>query len=155
MFFGSCSCVFFLHSEALHTTWLWPTTAKCEYITLSPCLNILFRCLRCLCTLLICWQLAYIKTVRLSSIIKVKLSPRSNQSFICECIWVKPSCKSIITTKKKVSEQLTMVAVIFGVPQTKSVDPRVRPNREAWGAVHHYSPTLLRSHSGIDTFCLP
>ena len=32
--------------------------------------------------------------------IKVKLSPKSNQGFICYWIWVKPSCKNIITTKE-------------------------------------------------------
>ena len=31
---------------------------------------------------------------------KVKLSPKSNLGCICECIWVKPLCKSIITKKK-------------------------------------------------------
>ena len=31
---------------------------------------------------------------------KVKLSPKSNQGFICEWISVKPWCKSIITTKE-------------------------------------------------------
>ena len=30
----------------------------------------------------------------------MKLSPKSNQGFICDWIWVKPSCKSIITTKE-------------------------------------------------------
>ena len=34
---------------------------------------------------------------------------------------------------------------------TFSHSPRVRPNRKAWGAVHH----PVRSHSGIDTFSLP
>ena len=32
--------------------------------------------------------------------LKVKLLPKSNIGFICECIWVKPSCKSIITMKE-------------------------------------------------------
>ena len=32
--------------------------------------------------------------------IKVKLAPKCNQGFICECIWVKPLCKCIITTKE-------------------------------------------------------
>ena len=32
--------------------------------------------------------------------IKVKLKPKSNLGFICECIWVKPLCKSTITTKE-------------------------------------------------------
>ena len=31
---------------------------------------------------------------------KVKLSPKCNLGSICECIWVKPSCKSIITKKE-------------------------------------------------------
>ena len=31
--------------------------------------------------------------------VKVKLLPKCNLGFFCECIWVKPSCKSIITTK--------------------------------------------------------
>ena len=31
---------------------------------------------------------------------KVKLSPKCNLGFVCECIWVKPSGKSIITTKE-------------------------------------------------------
>ena len=30
----------------------------------------------------------------------MKLSPKSNQGFICVWIWVKPLCKSIITTKE-------------------------------------------------------
>ena len=25
--------------------------------------------------------------------LKVKISPKSNLNFICECLWVKPSCK--------------------------------------------------------------
>ena len=33
-------------------------------------------------------------------ILKVKLSPKSNLGFICECVWVKPSCKSIVTMKE-------------------------------------------------------
>ena len=33
-------------------------------------------------------------------LVRVKLSPKSNIGFICECIRVKPSCKSIITTKE-------------------------------------------------------
>ena len=33
-------------------------------------------------------------------ILKAKLSPKCNLGFFCECIWVKPSCKSIITTKE-------------------------------------------------------
>ena len=32
--------------------------------------------------------------------LKVKLSPKSNQSFICDRIWVKPSHKCKITTKE-------------------------------------------------------
>ena len=31
---------------------------------------------------------------------KVKLSPKSDLGFICECICVKPLCKSMITTKE-------------------------------------------------------
>ena len=44
--------------------------------------------------------------------LKLKLSPKSNLGFICECIWVKPLCKSIITTKEALL-------------------------RQTWGAVHH------------------
>ena len=32
--------------------------------------------------------------------VNVKLSPKSNWGFICNWIWVKPSCKCIITTKE-------------------------------------------------------
>ena len=32
-------------------------------------------------------------------LVKVKLSPKCNLGFYCECIWVKPSCKSIITKR--------------------------------------------------------
>ena len=32
--------------------------------------------------------------------LKVKLSPKRNLGFFCECIWVKPSCKSMITMKE-------------------------------------------------------
>ena len=32
--------------------------------------------------------------------LKVKLSPKCNLGFIFECIWVKPTCKSIITMKE-------------------------------------------------------
>ena len=37
------------------------------------------------------------------------LSPKSNLGFICECIWVKPSSKSIITTKEALL-RFTMVS---------------------------------------------
>ena len=33
-------------------------------------------------------------------LLKVKLLPKCNLCFFCECIWVKPSCKSIISTKE-------------------------------------------------------
>ena len=32
--------------------------------------------------------------------LKAKLSPKCNLGFFCECIGVKPLCKSIITTKE-------------------------------------------------------
>ena len=32
--------------------------------------------------------------------VKVKLVPKCNLAFFCECIWVKPSCKHIITMKE-------------------------------------------------------
>ena len=31
---------------------------------------------------------------------KAQLSPKCNRGFLCKCIWVKPSCRSIITTKE-------------------------------------------------------
>ena len=35
--------------------------------------------------------------------VKVKLSPKCNLGFFfCECIWAKPSCKSIITMKEAI-----------------------------------------------------
>ena len=59
--------------------------------------------------------------------VKVKLLSKSNQGFIFDWIWVKPLCKCIITAK--------------------GVLLRFRRS----------TITLLpvRSHSGIDTFCLP
>ena len=118
--------------------------------------------------------------------IKVNLSPKSNQGFIWDGIWVKLSCKSIITMKEVLlkftvvsflgklifngvqghfyasikitifktlrrndttwnfARSITRVSTLFAymLPswQTASVDPRVRPNRKAWGAVHYYSP---------------
>ena len=41
---------------------------------------------------------------------EVKLSPRSNWGFICECIWVKPSCKSIFTMQEAL---LRFTVVLF------------------------------------------
>ena len=37
--------------------------------------------------------------------VKVKLSPKYNLGF-CQCIWVKPLCKSIITTKEALSSAI-------------------------------------------------
>ena len=137
-----------------------------------------------------------------------RLSPKSNRGFICDWLWIKPSCKSTITMKEAL---LRFTVVLFsgkqifngvkghvyasikisifkplrsldttwnsahcitrasthenehwdhclctqsllkrgfldnsGTPpswQKKSVDPWVCPNRQAWGAVHHYSLT--------------
>ena len=42
---------------------------------------------------------------------KAKLSPKSNQSFIWDWIWVKPSCESIITAKEALL-RFTVVLVL-------------------------------------------
>ena len=44
-------------------------------------------------------------------LLKAKLSPKSNQGFICDWIWVKPLCKSIITTKEALL-RITVVSVV-------------------------------------------
>ena len=53
-------------------------------------------------------QILCYQTVEAVNCFKVKLSPKCNLGFFfCKCIWVKPSCKSIITTK----EALTRLTV--------------------------------------------
>ena len=96
--------------------------------------------------------------------IKVKLSPKCNLGFFCECIWVKPSCKSIITTKEAIL-RLTVVSFlgklifngVLGHSYT-SINPWVSiPECDLTGRrvmVDHSSSRPVRSHSGISTFCL-
>ena len=47
--------------------------------------------------------------------LKVKLSPKSNPGFICECIGVKPSCKSIITMKEALYQSFVFGLANFQV----------------------------------------
>ena len=64
-------------------------------------------------------------------LVKVKPSPKCNLGFICECIRVKPACKSIITMKE-----------VFNL-----TGRRVMVDRS--------SSLPVRSHLGIDAVCLP
>ena len=50
--------------------------------------------------------------VRPQTSVKVKLSLKCNLGFFCECIWVKPSCKSMIT-KKEALLRLTILTGTF------------------------------------------
>ena len=86
---------------------------------------------------------------------------KSNQCFMCECIWVKPLCKSIITTKKgtfKIYRSFVFGQANFqwsatGTLTLTSKSLFLKTGRlEEW-----FTITLLpvRSHSGIDSVCLP
>ena len=97
--------------------------------------------------------------------LKVKMSPKSNQGFICDWIWVKPSCKCIITKKEAL---LRFIVVSFsgklifdGVQGHSYASIKIAisiPECDLTSRLEERSTiTLLpvRSHSGIDTFCLP
>ena len=46
------------------------------------------------------WKSRLRNISKVVTVIKVKLSPKSNRGFICGCIWVKLSCKSVTITKE-------------------------------------------------------
>ena len=45
--------------------------------------------------------------------LKVKLSPKCNLHFFCECVWLKSSCKNISTTKQALLFSFIQVKLIY------------------------------------------
>ena len=92
----------------------------------------------------------------------MKLSQKSNPGFICECIWVKTLCKSIIMTLLRFTVVLFLGKLIFNGVQGPSyarikntIFKTVRSLDTTWNFAHSITRVSTHEHTpALTTLCV-